>query len=65
LIAKGCAILEIAIESLQFLLGGVKRFKLLKRWDSLGFYKMVKHLFGLEEEDCEDCDCDECEEEEE
>jgi hypothetical protein len=28
--------------------------------------KMVKQLFGLEEEDdCEDCECDECEEEEE
>jgi len=26
--------------------------------------QMVKHLFGLEEENCEDCECDDCEEEE-
>jgi len=25
---------------------------------------MVKHLFGFEEEDCEECECDDCEEEE-
>jgi hypothetical protein len=43
----------------------VKRFKLFKEKVILVF-KMVKHLFGFdEEEDCEDCDCDECEEEEE
>jgi hypothetical protein len=26
--------------------------------------QMIEHVFGFEEEDCEDCECDDCEEEE-
>jgi hypothetical protein len=43
------------------------RFIGCKCYDSIGFRKMIPHIFGLEEEeeeDCEDCDCEDCEEEE-
>ncbi|MCW4019538.1 MAG: hypothetical protein NWF00_12830 [Candidatus Bathyarchaeota archaeon] len=47
-----------AVELLEVLVGWVKRFNSLRYADSFWVLQMVKHLFGLEEENCEDCDCD-------
>ena len=49
--------------SLYSLTKWVKSFKCLKLGVNV-VLQMVTHLFGFEEEDCEECECDECEEEE-